>query len=372
MQINMLYYITNEIVDAAEENNPEVIKVLDSIAAAHRYGYHFVFSSRDILRRLTVIENYENKVTSQVYKTILEKYSIYGGIISKISLRVVFLLNDPSYFKRNENEGYSEIGYHISNVSVTNLINKTGLLGENSQEITFYLQMVKFYQKKIKTQIPTQYNLVHGGGDTTNNVLSLEDESKERFCLAILDSDRKYPDGPFGDTLRKIIAKRKKEVYHTTHYIYSDKYREVENMIPIQLLRTVCLNYPDSIKGVEDLENIKSNDGDVNFYDVKKGISHKKYSTINEGPEKKYVTNHIMLARNLSEKQLKNHIKPDSAEKLLFGTGDQSLNRVIEYFSEGHSEWVEETTFDADLEKEWIRMGEEILNWTCAAPVMRS
>ena len=372
MQIDMLYYITEDIIEAAENRNSKVIEILEYIAMAHRHGKHIVISNRKILQRLVEVKDYENRKTSQIYKSILDKYATYGNIVHKIALKVVFVLDREPYVKKNVTGRYEEIGYPIENVTVNNLLNETALLGENINEVAFYHLMGEFYKKRLAIQIHTPYIPLHGGGDTTKNVLMIEAMSKNRFCLAFLDSDKICPNGSLGSTLKGVIdSRKKKECFYTSDYIYSEKYREVENMIPIDVLRYVCENNADWIKGVQDIECIQKESEDIYYYDVKLGISEEKYCNIKKENQKEYITKHIILARNVTKEDLRNIVNPSKEKKMLFGTGGDVLERVLIYYSENFTQWLESAALPPRLEDEWMRIGREVINWTCAPSPIR-
>lgn len=372
MQISMLYYITEDIIEAAEKENSKVIEVLEYIAMAHRHGKHIVTSNRKILQRLIEIKCYENSKTVEIYKSILNKYATFGNIIRKITLKVVFVLNKNPYIKKNSLGRYEEIGYPIEHVTINNLINETALLVENINEVAFYFQMGELYKKKQGFEINCSYSVIHGGGDTTKNVLKHEAKTKTRFCLAFLDSDKLCPDDSLGSTLKGVKLSREiNECFYTSDYIYSDKVREVENLIPIDILRKVCEGCTDLMKGVEDIKCIQNKNEDIYYYDVKSGISEQKYCNITKCNQKEYITKHIMITRNVTREELKDIVNPSKEKKMLYGTGNEILKNVISFLEKEPVLTLENAVFTPHLEEEWMRFGKEIVNWTCASFPMR-
>lgn len=370
----MLYYITKEIVQAAENGDTKVTDVLEHIAMAHLQGRHFVMSSRELLKRLINVEKYNDRRTANIYKYILSKYATYGSIVHIIRLKVVFILSDIPYIEKDENGRYKEIGCPINAATFDLLINETGLLFENIKEGGFYHFMSEFYKKKQFLLTNTRYTILNGGGDTTKNVLQEISESKERFCLSFLDSDKKHPDASIGDTLKGVIKTRKKtHCYYTSDYIYTDKYREVENMIPLDVLQIISREDPNWLKGVKDINAIQKNDEDTYYYDVKNGINQEKYVSLEESKQKEYVSRHIMLAREISKEELESMTSSSSSKKtiLLFGAGSHVLENAISFYKANFLQWVENATLPTRLEQEWMRMGEEIIVWTCASSPIR-
>lgn len=365
----MLYYITEEIVRAAEKGDTRVTDILEYIAIAHSQGRHFVISSRELLVRLSKIDKYSNAKIPSIYKYILSKYATYGNITSIIRLKVIFVLKETPYVLKDENGRYTEIGCPINNATFDLLINETGLLFENIKESEFYHYINEYYKKKKTLKINNRYHALNGGGDTTKDVLQEISNSKRRFCISFLDSDKKHPEASLGDTLNGVIKARKKnQCYYTSDYIYTDKYREIENMIPLDILEITSKDDVNWLNGVKDINAITRNEKDVYYYDIKNGINKEKYANLKNSKEIQYIRKHIILARNISSEEFDKMISMDDLpNKLLFGVGNKVLQRAVNHYKQHFTEWVEDAVLPIRLENEWIKMGEEITAWTCAS-----
>lgn len=367
----MLFYLTEEIAAEAEKNNLRVVEVLDFVALSHCYGRHIVFGSRDVLERLSKLSLFHDDRTTDVFKSILNRYSTFGGIKKVISLRVEFILEHQFHVSFAKDGRYSVIYCPITSKSLENLMNGSELLGENVEELSMYEFMGKYYLQKNGFQINTWCKKLHGGGDTLRFVWKNE-ASQDNFCLAFLDSDKKYPKGSYGETLKKVIAIQNKEKYCTASFIFSDLYREIENMIPLEILEIVSQGSKDWSQGFKDVEVIVKSGKDVQYYDIKNGLTLKKYVNLQDKKEeKKYVDMHLKCLYSEHD-DLDTWVKSLPNETiLLHGLGGDVLKRIVNYL-EKHSEiLLKNISLDARLNQEWMKIGKELVNWTCASSVIR-
>ncbi|KAA6339243.1 hypothetical protein EZS27_012813 [termite gut metagenome] len=371
----MLFHLTEEIIGAAEEKNPDAVIIIEEIARSYRLGNHLVFTERKLLDRLINIPNYNNKETQQIFTHIKNKYATHGNIINQISLKVVFTLTEElKIIKDKENGRYKEIRLPVNQIHEFEIFGCSKLLGENITEIKFYSLICDFFKNKNGFTIPTKYFPLHGGGNTINEVLEEITNYKNCFCLAFLDSDKKYPDCEIGETLKKVKKSRKKDFcYFNTDYIYSDSYREVENLIPLSLLKEISKENPDWNKGYTTLETIFVKGGNIDYYDIKESVTEKHYSEITNPHYGEYVRKQLLIAGLKNEEELEaiKGKKEDKDTILLQGLGKKVLDRAIEYVKKNFPEWSQTPNLPETLEKEWERYGKEILNWTCAASPLR-
>lgn len=367
----MLFYITEKIVTEAEKNNRKVIEVLEFVAQAHFYGRHIVFAARESLRRLSQLAFFNDKRTVEVFKSVLNKYSTLGGIRKVISLRVELVLDEQPQVSR-DTEGRCVVIYcPITCKSLENLMMGTELLGENVEELSMYGLMGKYYLWKKNLQINTYQKRLHGGGDTLRLVWKNE-AAQKNFCLAFLDSDKKWAGGGLGDTLKKVIDSQRTEKYCTADYIYSGEYREIENMIPLDILEAVSQKNVDWAKGFADVNRIVKSGKDVQYYDMKYGMTLKKYQRLQrKEQEKKYVDMQLscLYPEHANSSEWIKDLEEDTV--LLHGLGSDVLERSVKYLDCQFENWLEKALLDPLLEQEWMRFGKELVNWTCASSNIR-
>lgn len=367
----MLFYITEDIVSEAEKNNSRVIEVLDFVAQSHYYGCHIVFASRNLLERLSKLSFYNDKRTTAVFKSLLNSYSTFGGIKKVVSLRVELTLDHHFHVSTIDDGRCTVIYCPIISKSLEILMGGAELLGENVDELNMYKFMGDYYLKKMKFHLNVCCKKLHGGGDTLRLVWKNE-AIQENFCLAILDSDKKWPGCSYGETLKKVIELKNKEKYCTVNFIFSDFYREIENMIPLDVLKLVSQNNPDWDLGFKDIEMIVKKGEDVQYYDMKFGLSLKKYEKLRDKKEEKeYIDKHLFCVYS-SHADLNAWINslPEHTF-LLHGLGGDVLRRSIDYLNQHSDNLLDIVSSDPLLGREWMKIGRELVNWTCASFPMR-
>lgn len=367
----MLFYITEDIVSEAEKNNTRVIEALDLVALFHYLGYHIVFASRNILERLSQLPFYNDKRTISVFKSILSKYSTLGGIKKVISLRVELTLDHQFHVSTINDDNCTIIYCPIISKSLELIMGGVELLGENVEELSMYRFMGEYYLRKSNLQVNVSYRELHGGGDTLRLVWK-NAALHEKFCLAFLDSDKKWSGASYGETLKKVIALKKSEKYCTVSFIFSDFYREIENMIPLDVLKLVSQNNRDWDLGFKDIEMIVKKGEDVQYYDMKFGLSLKKYEKLRDKKEEKeYIDKHLFCVYS-SHADLNAWINslPEHTF-LLHGLGGDVLRRSIDYLNKHSDNLLDIVSSDPLLGREWMKIGRELVNWACASFPMR-
>lgn len=56
---------------------------------------------------------------------------------------------------------------------------------------------------------------------------------------------------------------------------------------------------------------------------------------------------------------------------LLHGLGEDVLKRSVDYLEQHSDDWLNRISLDQLLEQEWMKIGKELINWTCASSTMR-
>lgn len=372
----MLFYLTEEIVAAAEQKNLHAISIIENVAMAYRQGKHCVFATRELLLRLINISYYENSKTAQIYQYILSKYTTYGNVINQISLKVIFTVSNSLEIKKNKNGDYREILLPIGEINDFEIFGATNLLGENIAELEFYNYICQYFKEKNNILINTKYVPRHGGGSTMCEVLNSVILQKQCFCLAFVDSDKKYSGCKLGDTLKRVRqSKVTNASCFNSHYLYSSMYREIENMIPLCILLDISQGNVEWRNGYTIIEKIVTNGGCINYYDIKFGISEKKFCTSvsNNASYLRYVQKQIQDAKLKTPEELevirnKQNVGDDI---LLPGLGKNVLERAVNYLNLNFSNWIKNVALPNELDEEWQRIGKEILNWICASSPIR-
>lgn len=154
----------------------------------------------------------------------------------------------------------------ISFFNKTESIQPTSLLCENLEDTKFYLKLSGLFRPNS----PMVVNGRHGGGGTTVDVFK-EIKRRNVVCLAILDSDVKYPDCRQGDTASRCVKALKKKYANLEVKVLP--VHEAENLVPVSFM--LCKAYTDGVVFLQRLQ--KRNHLDILvYYDVKEGITKEK------------------------------------------------------------------------------------------------
>jgi hypothetical protein len=369
----MLFYFTDEIVSAAEKNNVKAIEIIENVANASRYGKHFLFGSRNVLQRLITIPFYENNKTKNVFIYYLSKYATFGDIVNQVSLKIIFNNNSEVEINKDEFGRYREVHIPIDKISDYEIFGSTVLLGENQAEINFYFFFCEYYKRFKKLQIKNNFKPGHGGGDTLATIIESIQASKSKFCLALVDSDKRCPNYKIGATLKKVLKLREREgAVFNCDFIYSDLFREAENLIPIEILRKTVVNNPDWTRGFSIIDQVVENNGCIRYFDIKEGLSIKKYQKIDNKDYRSYVDEIILKSDTLKEVDLQ-HIQCGDIEDgiILHGLGSNVLARSVDCLMRDFDNLIFEDILKLELKDEWERIGKEVFNWTCASDAIR-
>lgn len=212
-----------------------------------------------------------------------------------------------------------------------------------------------------------------GGGNTTSEVLRHEIENMQFFCLAIADSDRKYPNDVVGDTANKLINLI--QTYNPIHcelYIM-EKVLEIENLIPYSIITQYLAG-----QGFLNIFN-----HDASFFDMKCGLTlNCLYDDATCRYWENMLTDHINLTQrnkakshSMSKKEYNEFIEANKYKKtLLNGFGSDLLVKCIKNIDKSGKINPKITNKLMNLEKkdltnsqyeEWMKIGEKIFSWTC-------
>lgn len=253
---------------------------------------------------------------------------------------------------------------------------RTKLITENLSDAVFFNYIAHFYlRKKLLTGVKIRFEAAPGGGSTTCDVVKHEILEERRFCLVIVDSDKKHPNQlKYGDTARKIvdvIGQYPSDV--CLHYVM-ENVMEVENLIPHRIVKKYASEKSDSAVL----------DRDASFYDMKKGLTLKglydddvfHYQSgvfpeldYSQRDEAKSNTN----CRDDYEQYIdKHHIvnvlkKGFGSDLLKIVTCACDENGKIRYpeLEDEMKNRINQADLTAEQQKEWENIGKLMLSWMC-------
>lgn len=252
--------------------------------AIDKSGYE-VNLSLDLLQLLAVFSSRGNHIVSVPClvnnKALTQKLSTVMGSISVRKLRRY----DTSFYKlqtiKQDLLKYCIVTYSSSNMSDERAIVynptrmqrfepylQTKLITENILDAYFFDYIAHFYlrEKRFTGGVEIIFEATPGGGSTTCDVVRHEILENRRFCLVIVDGDKKCPgQTEYGDTARKIINVINQYPSEVCNHYIMEKVMEVENLIPQRIVK----------KYASEKNNCDVLDRDVSYYDMKVGLTLK-------------------------------------------------------------------------------------------------
>jgi len=233
-------------------------------------GYHDVHISRIAcewgLKRL----NLPRKHLAHL-KSMLQKIPTTAGILTECPVLIKLVFSDVEFVR-------TTTGFDLSAKYVleNNLLGRPAtLVVENSIYDGEFYKLI--FNHCVKSSIFKSYNLniENGGGNTTASVFD-DNIKQKRITVAIVDTDKRSPYGPFGDTHKKVMGVHAK---HLNTYIgdaYATYGREAENILPTACVfelaagNSTFLSNPYLAKCGHN-EYLPDNFWD--FFDLKKGFN---------------------------------------------------------------------------------------------------
>lgn len=377
MYIEIKEDIITDAIDKAGMSTNDSLDLLIKFSYCAQAGKHVItvpcLNNSKLVKKLCRVmpkRNVEMLLASQrihyQLKAIKSSVSVYAIVTyQEITPNDGVIVVNPQ--KRNKFEPFSE----------------SRVLTEHINDSMFFKYLVRFYLKDAgigKWRIYFEPSM--GAGSTTADVLSNIIKEEKYFCLAIADSDKKYPTSDYGETASKI--KDIMEAYNPFNcdYYIMDDVTEIENLIPIKILNLIVPNR--GFRSILDL--------DFSFYDMKKGLS---LECLCDDNICNYWRNILVgVGINFSQRDdaknnstnlasYKNYIKQHNYQEILCsGFGSDLLEMCVESpktrskvahldMNNEFSKIKKEDLTDAQY-KEWIKIGKILFSWTCGMKPRRA
>jgi hypothetical protein len=359
----MILFIDDSLVNSIpEEANFNLF--FQKLMVSYTEGKHII-----IISPLNVKRIISSKILDTQSEIILRHYSSHN----KASLEVLNLFDKiiriiPS---KEEETSYSDIQSKkiFNNINIDKFIDtvnfqKTILLGENGNDIKVYALMAE-YHKAIsnKGSFVLSYKSQTGGGSTTVNEYKTIFSEGEEFCLCLLDSDKRTPHKPIGDTAGKV------EKYHFLNFNSNFKCNyhvvdvlEIENLLPrkfyLENYEKKDINKKGILKRIESFEKLDSR----SFFHVDFKIGLKKLEDSKDDGFKEYWGN------------LSLGLKPVTED---FGNGDYGYIKgygdkiVVDFLSFEKTEAFQFVN-DDNVSENWSDIGKKLSSYIYGTPKIRA
>ena len=368
----MLYYIDESCVEALSSGDREAAEFLEQLVMHRRKCKNMLLATRKVFDELSKSENLAS--FAREYYRILRNRSSENKLILEKASKYYKVVSGYTGNQKIEENGRECILLSVKEGNNADFTDKSILLVESNDDIEFYALIGKYYLQNNGIQnMQISFQNEIGGGDTTSIRLANIIDEKQRTCLCIADSDMRYCGAKNGGTLEKIlaVAESREQIYYE---VYALKMHEIENLIPIELLESVCKEIPDAHEGIQLLKKLlridSSNNSPVYYFDYKKGIK-KEYFFLKEGSdkdkEKKFrkLEDYRKYWYNILG-QCGITINEGGSDFLVPGVCERILPHTIQYMK---NKWEENKICDivskSYIHESWMEIGAKIVTWGC-------
>jgi len=348
---------------------------LDHIALGRREGKHLIFcEKRDIMKAFADCGELDTKARA-TYGTILNKHwSFTKACYDMFILHARVVAKDTGGVSWRSIGNKKEIKIPAELINDSAFIQKTILLCENETDCKLYVKMA---ETAMKRRIKIHCERRGGGGSTTADIYKGIREERKRLCLCLADSDRDYPEGPLGDTSRKLEKADTPD--ETLCKLKIIGVRELENLISTAMFGEVSSS--DRMECIDFLEKLErtSSQKAREFLDLKKGLNgHKLFSFLAGNHPPDYWQNFFNAVRsfkaNMKKECVENRECPTSDKNcicfVMKGLGDNISEAVLEMLDRQSCLKISEMLSE-ELKPYWKEYGELVAAWCCgAAPIV--
>jgi len=207
---------------------------IENLISAHRSGWHLFSPSRRCAESLSAgcQLSFSQKEVFDSY--IQPKITTMSGQ-ARSSDHTLLCIPDTEECK---SERPNQIVVPLSVFADSRMVLPFQLITENADSDGATFEMIsKAVARFLGYNMPTYMDHVTGGGGTTGSCYA-KALKENRPTLCIVDSDQRFPSGPFGSTARSVLSHGKSNEFGTVQAIVLPV-RETENLMPISFLLQV-------------------------------------------------------------------------------------------------------------------------------------
>lgn len=363
----MLYEIDESCMVALKTKNFNIIAFLEQLALDRRKCKNIVVAKREVLYELAKTEKLSD-VSRSVYKVLGNRMSERKLLLknTKKYCRIVAMKTEKSFIVE---ENHEIILLNIEAGSLKDFTAYPLLLAENEEDIEFYKFVGQYFVKKNNLgTLNINFEGKNGGGSTISNVLDRIISEKNRMCLCIVDSDRKYENASPGDTMQRVINVTK-NTFQDYFEVLLLEMHEIENLISLSVLQKVVDEKNLEKQGLLFYKYLVEYNNTLNspvfYFDLKKGILKSSFileKGADDEKQKKYRKKESY--RQYWRKYIEEYgikIDEDSNRVLVSGICEKVLRYSMEYFYNN----VNLIEVEEPIQQIWEKIGEKVYCWGC-------
>lgn len=349
------------------KSNDLYINNLIAIAQSKQNGKHFVIGNKQVILDIASIESLGSFITS-IYNKICNDQTKWFNCLKDFSYKVYVRTDITDFFTKKINS-FTEFHIPLDKFIETNLNDHPDFICENLYDLKLYVNATKSYAKQTDINgINICCNPVMGGGSTTHQVVQ-QNKLSHKISACILDSDYRYPSCVIGSTAQSVININDNDSSCVQHLILEQ--RELENLIPLSLLKKYFRGNRGQLRKIDLIEQIKQSSVNKNpcfYFDFKIGLRKSLFSCVDDQQEKQYWLS-IIPDYNQFTCTNENCSKPSKCNnKHVDGFGSDLLQSISDYIEQNELIFSD---IDSDLQPYWTAICQFLLSFFIA-PLKRA
>ena len=225
------------------------LDALRNILSARRSGLHLLTAGDEVFAKLrdnTGLTDSERGILAKSRRRQYEK----AGLLRSVSVRVLVTRDTGPLLERNGDR--ETVVVPLRHFAQYEAAGRSVVLGESERDAELAVRMADYFAHTRELDaVPLQARVAEGGGSRTNGAFRRY-RDEPRFCLCVVDSDRKAPSEGEGDTAIAVRA----EVDEAKPWAAVEVLacREAENTLPLGL---IVKTFGDGRQHREKLERLK-------------------------------------------------------------------------------------------------------------------
>lgn len=365
--------VLRKALKSSDKDNEQAIETLHQLSWAIRRNHHLVYFPSLTQNDIDNLNGLLNQRDTAAIRHSYSKKRDLKGMLNLVKIHVELSFEFPT--QRTDDV----IKINPKEAGQFELFEECHLLTENLLDAEFYKYVALSFLKDNRIDecvFNMAYYPLQGGGVTTKQVFLMECELDQHLCLAILDSDKKWPNfNGYGQTASVFVNsykdhKKKKGIPLASHYYVMDNTNEIENLIPIEVLK--------HFSSKDQKAFLTAHFSVMPWFDIKKGLEYQLLYEKDEAfREWKGVLPKVMnwtkleaeKAKSIDAQEFDNRIKKAGFKPVVQPWGTSILDNVLHPDTK-HKNKYDLKKIDLDRllqeqQQEWKAIGGLIFDWCC-------
>lgn len=361
----MLFYLTNSLIaNSGDEDYLSIRRCIKKLATAVTEHKHLLLGDFEAIHYFNEIMNNPDEDESRLFN-MLEQNEAINPIPDEITYYIEVVRGEPTQARKEGDVTIAQVSYKM--FEDTSSCDQTALLCEDDYDCIFFKHIYKWYKENVcTTRLSNSLESTLGaGGHIVTEIKKMK--RKKRACLAIIDSDKKYPTHNPGNktTYKKCLGIKESSIYK----LLVLNVQEVENLIPIEYINQHQF-LGDGIINKKHFDTLLNNNHTeyiLQYLDLKKGI--KKKDVADDANYQTFVSfcyfHNTLVNQGLSFNEFLLSIEDnDFIQKPL---QESILKNVLDEIKEREKLGVNHLPYLMNFqEDEWKKIGQYMLNWGCS------